>query len=69
MDKEGQHYSYSYNVEDDPKTFKEPMESQDVTFWKEAINDEMSSILENNTWVLCDLPSGYKPLGCKWIFK
>ncbi|GKA05768.1 zinc finger, CCHC-type containing protein [Tanacetum coccineum] len=23
----------------------------------------------NNTWVLDDLPSGCKPLGCKWIFK
>nr|GEX96360.1 zinc finger, CCHC-type [Tanacetum cinerariifolium] len=23
----------------------------------------------NNTWVLADLPSGCKPLGCKWIFK
>ncbi|GJU40682.1 zinc finger, CCHC-type containing protein [Tanacetum coccineum] len=29
----------------------------------------MSSTLENNTWVLYDLPPGFKPLGCKWIFK
>ncbi|GJV62212.1 putative reverse transcriptase domain-containing protein [Tanacetum coccineum] len=36
---------------------------------KEAINDEMDYIIGNNTWVLVDLPSGYKPLGCKWIFK
>ncbi|GKD16004.1 hypothetical protein Tco_1205162, partial [Tanacetum coccineum] len=43
--------------------------SQDVAFWKEVIDDEMSSILENNTWVLSDLPPGSKPLGCKWIFK
>ncbi|GJY07362.1 zinc finger, CCHC-type containing protein [Tanacetum coccineum] len=43
--------------------------SRDVAFWKEAIDDEMSSILENNTWVLSDLPPGSKPLGCKWIFK
>ncbi|KAL0421120.1 UNVERIFIED_CONTAM: Copia protein [Sesamum latifolium] len=45
------------------------MKSQDVAFWKEAINDEMDSIMENNTWVLADLPPGCKPLGCKWIFK
>ncbi|GKB81111.1 zinc finger, CCHC-type containing protein [Tanacetum coccineum] len=55
--------------EDDPKTFDEAMKSQDVAFWKEAINDEMDSIMGNNTWVLVDLPSGCKPLGCKWIFK
>ncbi|GJR48863.1 zinc finger, CCHC-type containing protein [Tanacetum coccineum] len=42
---------------------------EDVTFWKEAINDEMDSIMGNNTWVLVDLPPCCKPLGCKWIFK
>nr|GEW62029.1 hypothetical protein [Tanacetum cinerariifolium] len=31
---------------------------------KEAIDDEIGSIMENNTWVLSDLPHG-----CKWIFK
>ncbi|GJQ95246.1 zinc finger, CCHC-type containing protein [Tanacetum coccineum] len=36
---------------------------------KEAINDEIDSIMENNTWILSDLPPGCKPLGCKWIFK
>ncbi|GJX61930.1 zinc finger, CCHC-type containing protein [Tanacetum coccineum] len=45
------------------------MQSRDVTFWKEVIDDEIGSIMENNTWVLSDLPPGCKPLGCKWIFK
>ncbi|GKA04652.1 zinc finger, CCHC-type containing protein [Tanacetum coccineum] len=31
-------------------------ESYDVAFWKEAFNDEMDSIMSNNTWVLADLP-------------
>ncbi|GJR11782.1 zinc finger, CCHC-type containing protein [Tanacetum coccineum] len=51
-------HSYCFNVEDDPKTFDEAMKSQDVAFWKEAINDEMDSIMGNNTWVLADLPPG-----------
>ncbi|GJT74555.1 zinc finger, CCHC-type containing protein [Tanacetum coccineum] len=34
-----------------------------------AINDEMDSIMGNNTWVLVDIPPVCKPLGCKWIFK
>ncbi|GJV84091.1 zinc finger, CCHC-type containing protein, partial [Tanacetum coccineum] len=62
-------HSYCFNVEDDPKTFDEAMKSQDVSFWKEAINDEMDSVMGNNTWVLADLPLSCKPLGCKWIFK
>ncbi|GJR29736.1 zinc finger, CCHC-type containing protein [Tanacetum coccineum] len=36
---------------------------------KEAINDEMDSIMGNNNWVLADLPPDCKPIGCKWIFK
>ncbi|GJV23249.1 zinc finger, CCHC-type containing protein [Tanacetum coccineum] len=59
----------AFNVEDDPKTFNEAMQSHDVDFWKEAINDEMDYIMGNDTWVLTDLPSVYKPLVCKWIFK
>ncbi|GKC12607.1 zinc finger, CCHC-type containing protein [Tanacetum coccineum] len=54
---------------EDLRMFDEAMKSRDVAFWKEAINDEMDSIMENNTWILSDLPPGYKPLGCKWIFK
>ncbi|GKF97258.1 hypothetical protein Tco_0293079, partial [Tanacetum coccineum] len=45
-------HSYYFNVEDDPKTFDKAMKSQDVAFWKEAINDEMDFIMGNNTWVL-----------------
>ncbi|XP_059458367.1 uncharacterized mitochondrial protein AtMg00820-like [Corylus avellana] len=45
------------------------MKSRDTTFWKEAIDDEMESIMFNNTWILVDLPSGSKSIGCKWIFK
>ncbi|GJR07493.1 hypothetical protein Tco_0790145 [Tanacetum coccineum] len=46
--------SYCFNVEDDPKTFDEAIKSQNVAFWKEAINDKMDSIMGNNTWVLDD---------------
>ncbi|GKB71168.1 zinc finger, CCHC-type containing protein [Tanacetum coccineum] len=36
---------------------------------KEAINEEMDSILANNTWVLANLPPCCKPLHCKWIYQ
>ena len=35
----------------------------------EAVNDEMDSILSNNTWVQVDLPTSSKPIGCKWVFR
>ena len=45
------------------------MSSPKAPYWKEAINDEVESILQNHTWELVDLPPGSKPLGYKWIFK
>lgn len=45
------------------------MSSHDAVFWKEAIDDEMHSIITNQTWVLVDLSQGYKPIGCKWVFR
>ncbi|KAI3734277.1 hypothetical protein L6452_13742 [Arctium lappa] len=59
----------SINIEDDPKTYKEAMSSRDAPLWKEAINDEMDSIMGNGTWELADLPKGAKPIGSKWVFK
>ena len=56
-------------VEDDPKTFQEAMSSRDSALWKEAINNEMDSIISNHTWELVDLPQGSKPIGCKWVFR
>nr|CAN83010.1 hypothetical protein VITISV_010102 [Vitis vinifera] len=45
------------------------MASRDAAFWKEAINDEMDSIMSNQTWELVDLPPGSKPIRCKWVFR
>ncbi|GJZ06065.1 zinc finger, CCHC-type containing protein, partial [Tanacetum coccineum] len=42
-------HSYCFNVKDDPKTFDKEMKSHDVALWKEAINNEMDSIMGNNT--------------------
>ncbi|GJS39654.1 zinc finger, CCHC-type containing protein [Tanacetum coccineum] len=68
-DQVGSQYSYCYSIEKDPRTYNEAMQSRDDAFWKEGVDDEIVSIMENNTWVLSDLPPGCKPLGCKWIFK
>ena len=36
--------------------------------WKVGINDEMGSIIGNNTWILTDLAPSCTLVGCKWIF-
>jgi len=60
---------YFFNVKSDPLIYEEAMSSSTASFWKEAINDEMTSIMGNDTWKLVDLPPGCKPIGCKWVFK
>ena len=59
----------AYLIEDDPKTFSEAMRSIDANFWRDAIKNELDSIVSNQTWELTDLPKGCKPISCKWIFK
>ncbi|KAL0388808.1 UNVERIFIED_CONTAM: hypothetical protein Sradi_2762600 [Sesamum radiatum] len=41
------------------------LSSPEAPFWKEAINSEIESIMQNHTWELMDLPPGSTPLGCK----
>jgi hypothetical protein len=57
------------NVEEHPNTYSEAMVLRDAAFWREAVNDEMESILSNNTWVLVDLPPSSNTIGCKWVFR
>ena len=42
---------------------------EDSTKWKQAMDDEMSSLEKNNTWVLTELPTGKRALLNKWVFR
>ena len=59
----------TFLLDNEPRTFKKAMSSSESLLWKEAVNSEIESILNNHTWELVDLPPGNKPLGSKWIFK
>jgi len=56
-------------LEDDPSNLKEALSSLDADLWQEAINDEMDSLLSNETWHLTELPPVCKAISCKWILK
>ena len=57
------------NVEEDPNTYSKAMALRDAAFWKVVVNDEMNSMLSNNTLVLVDLPPSSNTIGCKWVFR
>jgi hypothetical protein len=44
-------------------------EALDDEAWKAAMDDEMASIYDNNTWVLSTLPAGHRAIGLKWVYK
>ena len=54
---------YVFNIEENPQNLKEALTSLDAIFWKEAVNDEMKSLISNKTWKLVDLPLGCKTIG------
>lgn len=56
-------------IDRDPITLPEAMSSINSEKWKCAMNAEMQSLKENQTWTLVDLPDGRKAINNKWVFK
>ncbi|CAH9056118.1 unnamed protein product [Cuscuta europaea] len=46
----------------EPKSYKQAVK---FTEWKNAMNDEIKVLENNNTWVLVDLPANQHTIGCK----
>lgn len=51
---------------DEPRNYKQAVKDDD---WKWAMEREMESIQENETWELTKLPPGQKVIGLKWVYK
>lgn len=62
-------YVSTANQEYDPDTVEEALRSKNALSWKAAMDKEFDSLIDNKTWILVDLPSGRKPINCKWVFK
>ena len=56
-------------ISDDPKTFRSAITGDNANNWKAAIDAEMQSLRQNETWDLVDLPPNKNVVGCKWVFK
>ncbi|XP_073260546.1 uncharacterized protein [Populus alba] len=37
--------------------------------WQQAMRTELNALQSNGTWSLTTLPSGKKPIGCRWVYK
>jgi hypothetical protein len=53
----------------EPTTMDEALQSDEADMWQQAMNEEMASLLKNNTWTLEYPPPGITPIPVKWVFK
>jgi hypothetical protein len=37
--------------------------------WMDSMREELSSLINNQSWTLVDLPPGRKAIRCGWIYK
>ncbi|KAH9783426.1 hypothetical protein KPL71_009306 [Citrus sinensis] len=62
--------AYALPVIDDdiPNTFGKALRSSEIDQWKLAMEEEMKSLHQNQTWELVKLPKGKRAIGNKWVY-
>ncbi|GJX03097.1 retrotransposon protein, putative, ty1-copia subclass [Tanacetum coccineum] len=60
---------YDLGIFNEPPNYKVALADPESNKWLEAMNTEMQSTRDNQVWYLVDLPSNYRTIGCKWLFK
>jgi hypothetical protein len=64
------HSNFALSItDDDPKTIKEAVNSEDSKLWKKAMVEEMDALDKNEAWDIVEFPAGRKFVGRKWLFK
>ena len=53
----------------EPRTYREAVRSPHRAKWERAMQEELDSIKDNDTFSLVPLPAGRHAIGCKWVFK
>ncbi|KAJ8127933.1 hypothetical protein O1611_g5703 [Lasiodiplodia mahajangana] len=53
----------------EPRTYKEALQSPHAEDWLKGMNDEIQSIIDNQSWDIIDDPGGLNILSGKWVYK
>ena len=58
------------NVEcDTPKTYLQAFNSPNSSFWKKAIQKEVSNMYDHNLWAIVKKSGEQSRINCTWVFK
>jgi hypothetical protein len=64
------HSNFSLSItDDDPRTVREAVDSEDGNIWKRGMDEETTSLDKNEAWDLVELLTRRNPIGNKWVFK
>lgn len=53
----------------EPRTYRQAMSGGDAKQWEKSMENEVNSLIENNTWNLIDRPKDRAVLTGKWVYK
>lgn len=59
---------YCFKVGGIPQPYKEAANSLYLSGWKNAMEEELNSLRENDTFEITTLPEGKHPVGGKWVY-
>ena len=62
-------YLSQYNEIEEPNNYKQAINGQASNSWKKAIEEELNSLRENDTWEVTNLPKNKNLIKTKWVFK
>lgn len=54
---------------EEPVTYEEAIHAKQSANWRKAMNSEMTSLIENETWTLEELPNYVNVIPCKRVYK
>ena len=50
-------------------TYNDAVTCPQLSMWVNAMQDDIASMDHNGVWEVVELPTGCKPIGCKWVYK
>lgn len=54
---------------DEPLCYQDAIKSKSSALWKNAMQEEMDSLIKNNTWTMVEKPKDRKVIQNRWVFR
>jgi hypothetical protein len=55
--------------EEEPQSYEEALAGKDAELWQKAMDEQIASLLENESWSVETVPEGVKPVPVNWVYK